>query len=474
MALLAVTALAAGCVSVGGVGPTSPTQVAAPDPGDTDRGDEDSADEGGRCPAQRAEPAAERPQIELDFELSSDGRSVAGTERVEFTPDIATDRLVFRLTANQPSSAAAGTGIEVGEVLGKDVASVEFESAGSARDSQGGLLVVDLDQRLEPGDSTEVTIDFVLHLGSDTFDRFGSDDRVSWWGSGHPLLAWEPGVGWSDRPLVSTMGETAASPAADTTVSVRAPAGRRVVMTGGAELVDTGGGSSLWRSREAAARDVAVAVGYLEVAQGLQGDTRLTVGAPTREAAEELLTRVGSAVDELSAYFGPYPYPTLSMARLEDYGGGVEYPSMILLADPSDLVLVHEVAHMWFYGMVGGDQGRDPWLDESFATYAEQLVRGLPADTSGAEDALSLSVDVGMPIGDFTGAEQYFATVYDKGAAMLVVARARAGAGPFDAALRCYVEANAWQIATPQDVRDALAGLPDAVSVLEEAGALPS
>jgi len=466
VALLTVTALSAGCVSsVDGDGRPSARDAAAPGGSD--------ADPGG-CPSRRAEPPADRPRIDLDFDLRPDGRSVDGTERVEFGPDIATDRLVFRLTANQPSSAESGNGIEVGRVRGDDVAGVEYESAGAAPDSQGGLLVVRLDRSMEPGDSTEVTIDFELRLGTATFDRFGSGDGLSWWGSGHPLLAWEPGVGWSGQPLVPTVGETAASPAADTTVTVRAPAGRSVFMTGGAELVDTDGATALWRSREAAARDVAVAVGDLEVAGGQVGGTRLSVGAPTRDAAEALLARVGAAVDELSTYFGPYPYPTLSMAELGNYGGGVEYPSMILLADASDLVLVHEIAHMWFYGMVGDDQGRDPWLDESFATYAEQLVRGLPADVSDAADALRSPLAVGSPIGEFASGAAYFATVYDKGAAMLVVARARAGAEPFDAALRCYLDANAWQIATPEDVREALAGLPGALSVLQQAGALPS
>ena len=28
---------------------------------------------------------------------------------------------------------------------------------------------------------------------------------------------------------------------------------------------------------------------------------------------------------------------------------------------------------MWFYGLVGNNQARDPWLDESFAVYAEVL-----------------------------------------------------------------------------------------------------
>ena len=38
--------------------------------------------------------------------------------------------------------------------------------------------------------------------------------------------------------------------------------------------------------------------------------------------------------------------------------------------------LVHEVAHQWFYGLVGNDQFRDPWLDEGFATYGQSRVDG--------------------------------------------------------------------------------------------------
>jgi aminopeptidase N len=34
----------------------------------------------------------------------------------------------------------------------------------------------------------------------------------------------------------------------------------------------------------------------------------------------------------------------------------------------------HEVAHMWFYSWVGNDQGRDPWIDEGLATWAEARV----------------------------------------------------------------------------------------------------
>jgi hypothetical protein len=67
----------------------------------------------------------------------------------------------------------------------------------------------------------------------------------------------------------------------------------------------------------------------------------------------------------------------------------------------------------------------------------------------------------------------YYFTTYDKGAAALEAARNAAGAGKWDAALRCYANANAWRIATPQDLATALAHLPKALAVLRKAGALP-
>jgi hypothetical protein len=61
-----------------------------------------------RCPADRAEPDPHRPKVTLDFRLADDRRTVTGTETVVFTPDLATDRLVFRLVANGPDSAQSG------------------------------------------------------------------------------------------------------------------------------------------------------------------------------------------------------------------------------------------------------------------------------------------------------------------------------------------------------------------------------
>jgi hypothetical protein len=425
------------------------------------------------CPAERAEPDPDRPRIDLDMRLEDDLRTVTGTQTVVFTPDLPTDELVFRLVPNAPDSSSAGNRLEVDGVTGADVAGGGYEDAGAG--GPGGLYVVDLDGELAAGSSTEVELAFTLTLGSGTFDRVGTDDGVSWWASGAPLLAWEPGAGWARDEFVGILGETTTSPAADVRLTVSAPEELTVLTTGDqAPPSAPADGRRTWTATEPVARDVSVAVGEFDTAERTSaGGTRISVGVlPDPDVpADRLAEWTAAAVDDLEEQFGDFPYATLTVALLPDYGGGIEYPSMILEATPSQDVLVHEVAHQWFYGMVGNSQFRDPWLDEAFATYAEAVLDPLSArQLSGA---LELDGDVGGSMAAFDGStDDYFEVVYGKGAAALLAARDAAGPEAFDRAVRCYVDANAWSIATPSDVAVALADLPEAVLVLAGAEAL--
>jgi Peptidase family M1 domain len=424
------------------------------------------------CPAERAEPDPERPEISLDFRLADDRRSVTGTETVVFTPDLDVRELVFRLVPNSPDSAPAGNRLVVDGVRGKGVADGRYEAAGAT--APGGLYVVDLEDELAAGESTEVEVDFSLTLGTGGFDRFGIDGEVSWWASGAPLLAWEPGVGWAKDPFVDVGGETAASPVADTLVTVSAPEDLTVLMTGvRADPSAPRDGRRTWQSHEPVARDVAVAAGPFATTEvTAPGGTRITTGVlPGGDVpGDELSAWTVAAITDLEAFLGPFPYETLTVALLPDFGGGIEYPSMILEATPSRAVLVHEMAHQWFYGMVGNSQFRDPWLDEAFASWAEAVVdRG-----SGlvAEAALSLTGPVGAAMDEYESSGRYFRLVYDKGGAALLAAQRAVGDDAFEAAIRCYVDATAWSIATPADVHRALAELPAALDVLVDAQAL--
>jgi hypothetical protein len=461
---------AAGVLVLSGCTSFADTVTARDTAGTPDTGPSAAEDE--RCPAERAEPDPERPQISLAFRLADDRRSVTGTETLVFTPDLDVRELVFRLVPNSPDSAAAGNRLVVDGVRGRDVAEGRYDAAGAA--DPGGLYVVELEEELAAGESTEVELDFSLTLGAGGFDRVGVDGQVSWWASGAPLLAWEPGVGWAEDPFVDVGGETAASPVADTVVTVSAPEDLTVLMTGArAEPAEPRNGRRTWTSEEPVARDVAVAAGPFTTTEATTpGGTRVTTGVlPGGEIpGEEFSAWTAAAITDLEAFLGPFPYRTLTVALLPDYGGGIEYPSMIFQATPSRAVLVHEVAHQWFYGMVGNSQFRDPWLDESFASWAEAVVD--PGSGLVSEAALTLDGPVGAAMDEYESQRSYFRLVYDKGGAALLAAQQAAGPEAFDAAIRCYVDATAWSIATPTHLYRALADLPPALDVLLDAEAL--
>jgi hypothetical protein len=229
------------------------------------------------------------------------------------------------------------------------------------------------------------------------------------------------------------------------------------------------GATRTWHSTLAAARDVSVAAGPFSVSDTLVGAVRLRVGAPNAAVRDALVPEFRRAIVELSGRFGPYPFPSLSVARIPAGGGGIEYPSSIFMLAASRTIAVHETAHQWFYAMVGNSQALHPWLDEAFAEYAEQLVDG----DQPPPDALRVPAPVDASAESYGhNVDGYFLTTYDKGAAALFAAREAAGPAEWDAALRCYVAANAWRIANPPDLRRALAALPAAVAELRKAGAL--
>ena len=423
-----------------------------------------------RCPAAYAEPDPDRPETTLRFDLADDLATVRGTEDVRFTPDLPVRELVFRLTANTAPTVRQGNRIEVtAATADPGGAPYRFEAAGAGAGSQGGLLVLPLGREVPAGQRVSAHVEFTLTLGKQAFDRFGRTTDYAWWGSGQPLLAWERGVGWHTEPLLQYTAESATSEAARTNLTVTAP-GKYTVLSSGSQdaPADAGGGRKRWHAVADPARDVSVAVGPFRTATATVAGATVRIGtAPDRQPGP-LLAEAERGVRELSARFGPPPFPSISLARLPINGGGIEYPGAILLLDDSRLVTVHELAHQWFYAMVGNSQARDPWLDEAFASFAEEAVDGTLSDRG-----LRLPGSVGQSTTHYGGNEgAYYRTTYAKGAAALTAARKAGPPAKFDAALRCYVNANAWRIARPADLAAALAGLPASLKVLRDAGAL--
>ena len=407
----------------------------------------------------------------LRFRIADDHRSVRGTERIVFRPDKPITELVFRLTANTRPSVAEGNRIDViAATADHGGGRYRFTSANAARSTQGGLLRIPFADTVPAGSTITADLAFRLTLGADSFDRFGRAGRFAYFGSAQPLLAWERGFGWHAEDMINFPAESATSEAMDVDLTVAAPAWDTVIMSGNPADPPRSGATRTWHSTIAAARDVSVAAGPFSVSDTVVDGVKLRLGAPTAGLRDALVPEFHRALRELARRFGPFPFPSLSVARLPADGGGIEYPSSILMMDGSRLVTVHETAHQWFYAMVGDSQALHPWLDEAFAQYAEELVNGTRAQSTpglraaGPVDASTQSYGTDM--------DAYYFTTYYKGAAALFAARDAAGPARWDAALRCFVAKNAWRIVNPRDLRAALAGLPAAVTELRKAGAL--
>lgn len=95
---------------------------------------------------------------------------------------------------------------------------------------------------------------------------------------------------------------------------------------------------------------------------GYRGDTNI----------KQCLQVAQDAVTYFSKTFGNYPYKKLSVVKNSFVQGGMEYPSLVMISDEVDndnlnYVIVHEVAHQWWYGVVGNNQYETAWLDEGLA-----------------------------------------------------------------------------------------------------------
>ncbi len=86
------------------------------------------------------------------------------------------------------------------------------------------------------------------------------------------------------------------------------------------------------------------------------------------------------ALQYLSENFGMYPYDQITVADTYIKAGGIEYPQITFINDMihpeydnSDFraTVIHEMAHNWYYGILGSNQTEKGWMDEGFTTFAE-------------------------------------------------------------------------------------------------------
>ena len=425
---------------------------------------------GGALPTLEERP--ERPLYVLNVTLDYAGGNVHAQQRIEFVNP--TGQTITEVKFNVPPARRAGA--------------VEFRDArifGQAEplpfDLTDAVLTVQLPAPLPPDKAIAMTFDFtfkvplqevILGIGGDDTSRGPYSLTCGHW---YVMLAPFRDGEW-DTPAYVPIGDPYTSELADYQVSILAPEG--VIIAGGGDESREG---RLWRYALPKARVFAFAASDVYVVDAIEEDgvTFIHYVYPEhREVSAAVLNTAARAVRLFKRLYGPYPYKTL---RIVETGRqqGQEYSGMVGIGTTiyagyrgrgarHDLIAttVHEVAHQWWFNVVGNDQIRSPWLDEAFARYGElrfyQEYHDADADwwygyfILGKERS-RLTGAIDLPLSEYPDSRAYIDAVYRRGLMFLNDIRKRVGTETLDAALKDYYQSQAYKEADQDAFFDALA-----------------
>ena len=171
----------------------------------------------------------------------------------------------------------------------------------------------------------------------------------------------------------------------------------------------------------------------------------------------------------LERVYGPYAYPQVTNLHRLD-GGGTEFPMMMMNGSASAGLILHELGHVFTYGILANNEWRSGWMDEGLTEYQTAWAEGttpqeagrrapaapaagavgyrgrglrLDADAAARVDAERLVVTgraqpIGLPGHEFSEFAIYNDMIYDRASAMYSALRDVMGDSAFAAFLRGY------------------------------------
>lgn len=337
---------------------------------------------------------------------------------------------------------------------------------------EGAQLRIPLAEPLPPGGRIDLSISFDSNLPARDAP-YGFTERQTNLGDWYPFIPpYTNGEGWLVRPPAG-QGEHLAYDSADFMVdfqlaSPNTSGGQSLIIAASARPEGDG---KIYRLQAARSFAISVSPLYQVRETKVGGVTLSSYTFPYHVAADQpALEESAKALATFSQIFGPYPHDSLSVVEA-DFLNGMEYDGLIFLShafydyytgdQKSNLTLIsaHEVAHQWWYGLVGNDQAREPWLDEALSTYSESLFyeQAYPQMESWWwENRVAFHQPQGWvdsPIDQF-GPQDFYPyrnAVYLRGAMFLEEVRQAMGDEAFFAFLRDYVSKYSHQQARGED-----------------------
>ncbi len=400
----------------------------------------------------------------LRIDVSANLSRVAGSLTLKYVnpTDTVLDALQLFLFPNLTAGSMSVSRLRVGGLPATPVSAMN-----------GAKLRVRLARPLAPGAGVDVTLDYAVLVPEDPtgqgggFSRAGDVAAFAWC---YPVVLFPPD--WDNGPP---------APYADYLVKEPTRYAVRISFPSGYELAAPGREAARWSAAGRttvdvtldSARDFFFALGKGWKAQtAREGSVLVRCFAPAADRDRAVLA-ADAAARSLALYarrFGPYPFDTFTVVAVPLSSYGLEFPGIIAISRGAltgnirsalEGTIAHEAAHQWFYGLVGSDQVREPWLDEALAQYATGLYF---ADRYGPEGAAGFTaslkekwdrtggaaIPIGLPVDSYS-ATQYTSIVYGRGPLFVQALAEAIGQERMDRLLRQWAGRFSGRIATGDD-----------------------
>ena len=286
-----------------------------------------------------------------------------------------------------------------------DVGTVTSQGSSLKTTVFGTILRVDLKEPLLPGASIEITVPFreqiprVIRRGGWMTDE-GIEYSMSQW---YPKVAEYDNEGWQiqeyiAREFYGVWGEFQVSLTLPSrfVVGATGECTNRSEVGHGYDLIAKGQkeglvmpnpnaqGMTTWHFHANPVHDFAWVADDDYVHQWSTMQDTITLHSFYKTSCTKLwknsLDYAHRIIDIYDTLYGPFVYRNFSVAMAGD--GGMEYPQLIMITGYRPEmslagVMAHEIAHQWFYGMLGSNESREAFMDEGFTSFAttECMVR---------------------------------------------------------------------------------------------------
>ena len=341
------------------------------------------------------------------------------------------------------------------------------------------ILSVKLDKELYPDECVKIEIDFETELANINH-RLGYGDNTINLGNFYPIACvYENGKGFS-QSLYHSNGDPFYSECANYEVTIKFSDKFQIASSGNLQSSVSQNGIKENRYTAKNVRDFCLVLSekFDIVSKKVEGIIINYYGYQNDKDLNDCLQVAMKAVKTFNDMFGDYPYKQLSIVKSNFVHGGMEFPNIVLISDSIEqgseysYVIVHEIAHQWWYGVVGNDEYNHAWQDEGLAEYSTLLF--YKANTSYGEDFKSMitsanksyklfqevytrvqgNVDGRMdrPLCEFKTEPEYVQCTYTKGVLMFNNLNELLGEKKFLKALKEYYQSFKYKNATPEDL----------------------